>query len=179
MNATMTSRSARVTLLAISGIFVAIGLAFWFWTPQVNPDPDDAVILAENPAAAPGVPAPVTAEVSGIISANIFSAARTAPARRYNPADYESMDAGSVPEVTPSTPVIQQPAPELFGTVLGGGGAMALMQEDSSGATARLFREGDRIGQYRVIKIKPGSVIVSGPGGRREIQVERNPTGAK
>ena len=179
MNATMTSRSVRVTLLAISWIFVAIGLAFWFWTPDVTPDPDDAAILAENSAAAPGVNVPVSAEISGIISSNIFSATRTAPARRYNPADYESTDGSSVPEVVPSAPVIQQPVPELFGTVLGGGGAMALMQADSSGATARLFREGDRIGQYRVIKIKPSSVIVSGPDGRREIQVERNPTGAK
>lgn len=56
--------------------------------------------------------------------------------------------------------------------MLGPGGASALMQADSAGASGRLVREGDRLGPYRIVKISGSSVIVSGPAGRVELKIQ-------
>lgn len=178
MKGVFNAGAVRIALRSLTALFLAIGLTSWVWTPQANADLEDSPLTADSPTPS-ALKANAPANISGIVSANIFSSARTPPTRRYNPADYESVDGASVPEMIPTEAVVPQLAPVLFGIVMGGTGAMALMQTDSSGAAAQLFREGDRIGHFRVVKIKPSSVIVSGPAGRTEIQVERNPTGAK
>lgn len=56
--------------------------------------------------------------------------------------------------------------PHLFGTVIGPGGATALMRLDPAVPGAQIYREGDRAGIYRVVRISEQSVILSGPGGQ-------------
>ena len=96
-----------------------------------------------------------------IVAANIFSASRASPARRYDPF---ASDGGSVPESGPSG--AGEGVPQLYGTVVGPRGASALMRLDPRVAEAQLYREGDRGGTYRVEKIDEQSVILIGPAGQ-------------
>lgn len=170
----------EMTLKMLYGLGVAAILAgggFWLWNPEPSAEYHDSAIRAAD-GAPPSMASAV--DLTSVTGANIFSSTRTSPARRYNPADYESVD-GSAP-ASMETTIQTEPAldlPQVFGTVLGPGGSMALMQGDSADGPGRLFREGDRVGRFRVIKVKANSVIVSGPTGRVEIKVERNHTGAQ
>lgn len=171
------SEMIRKILFGLGAAAILAGAGFWLWNPEPSAEYHDSAIQIAG-GALPAVASAV--DLSSVTGANIFSATRTSPARRYNPADYESVD-GSAPasmETTTQTePAIE--LPQVFGTVLGPGGSMALMQGDSADGPGRLFREGDRVGRFRVIKVKANSVIVSGPTGRVEIKVERNHTGAQ
>ncbi len=169
----------RKLLIVFAAIIFVMGLGFWVW----NPEPPNGAPKDLGPRSAPT--ATVTAgregqvDIPGIVAANIFSATRSAPSRRYDPGSLEGPDvSGGAPDMAmQSAP--QVALPQLFGTVLSPAGAMALMQGDSSDGPGRLFREGDRIGPFRIVKVKTNSVIVSGPSGRVEIPVERNRTGAQ
>ncbi len=171
--------TARKLLIGLAAIVFVTGLGFWVW----NPEPPTGGREDHKPGSSPT--ATVTAgregqvDIPGIVAANIFSAKRTAPSRRYDPANLDGPDVSSgAPDMAMESPP-QVALPQLFGTVVGPAGAMALMQGDSSDGPGRLFREGDRIGQFRIVKVKTNSVIVSGPSGRVEIPVERNRTGAQ
>ncbi|MBA3466678.1 MAG: hypothetical protein H0T21_04660 [Gemmatimonadaceae bacterium] len=165
----------------LAAIAIATGVVFWFWNPEPPAKPDGSLQQGftsprETKPAVPETPMATTA----IIGANIFSATRTPPSRRYDPANPEGsgISTGGAPDMMMESPA-QENLPQLFGTVLGPAGAMALMQGDSSDGPGSLFREGDRLGQFRIVKVKSNSVIVSGPSGRIEIPVERNPTGSQ
>ena len=168
----------RKALIAFTALAMIAGVGLWLW----NPEPDSSAREAE-PAPGAGkiaienrvLPVP---DRSAIVAANIFSPARTPPERRYNPAADEFGDAPDPAAEMVPVEAVQSP-PQLFGTVLGPGGGMALMQADSADGPARLFREGEKVGGYRLLKIKASSVVVGGPSGRLEIQVQRNSTGAK
>jgi len=68
--------------------------------------------------------------------------------------------------------IVETPLPQVFGTMTGPGGSTALIQSDSAGASGRLYREGDQVGQYRIIRITGGSVVVRGPSGRHELKIQ-------
>ncbi len=169
----------RKLLLGLAVIVFAAGLALWVWNPL--PPSESREVREQGHAATAAVTTGREGQVdiSGIVAANIFSATRAAPSRRYDPGNLEGSDVSSgAPEMAMQSQP-QEALPQLFGTVLGPAGAMALMQGDSSDGPGRLFREGDRIGQFKIVKVKTNSVIVSGPSGRVEIPVERNRTGAQ
>lgn len=172
----MDQGAIRKGLLVFAAANLLIAAAFWLW----NPEPDARArqsggkSIAQSALAA--VPKQSSADNAGIVAANIFSASRTPPGRRYNPADDELSDPGE--SAAPMNIVEVSAPPHLFGTVVGPAGAMALMQSDSAGGPGRLYREGEKIGSYRLLKVKANSVIMSGPSGRLEIQVQRSPTGA-
>ncbi len=111
-------------------------------------------------------------DANAIVAGNIFSPSRAAPSTRYTPGDGLRADASEAPMETIAPSVAP---PRVYGTMHGPSGAMALMQADSAGASGRLFREGERVGAFRIEKILGSSVIVRGPSGRIEIKVEPQP----
>lgn len=178
MRLAINQSGLRQGLIAFAVLGFFAGAALWLW----NPEPDltsreagpakNVAKAADDSLQLPAVDRP------SIVAANIFAASRTPPSRRYNPADDQFAEgAEAVPEMN-AVEALQAP-PHLFGTVVGPGGAMALMQSDSANGPGKLFREGERVGIYRLVKINANSVVVSGPSGRLEIQVQRNPTGAQ
>lgn len=170
----------RKSMYVLAAAAFITGAAFWLWNPGPPASGGEnlqqgSASMQENRSTGPESPLAIPA----IIGANIFSAARTPPGRRYDPVNLDGSEGpAGVTEMTVESPP-PLALPQLFGTVLGPAGAMALMQGDSSDGPGRLFREGDRIGQFRIVKVKSNSVIVSGPSGRIEIPVERNRTGAQ
>lgn len=166
-------RRIEVILTAITIALAGIGATLWIWRP---PLPAAEVVAASRPADSPGrvstAPA-ATASAEAVVRGNIFSATRAAPRVRYTPPGTGSEPDAALPgEPAMEGVVIDSPLPRVFGTVTGATGATALFQSDSAGASGRLYREGDRVGQYRIIRINSGSVVVSGPGGRHELKVQ-------
>ncbi len=170
----MTSGRLKIVLDVATVVLVAAGAALWLFAPPL-PDAKDgnlrstgsmrsrAQLVAESQS--------LSAEAVAIVTGNMFSATRAAPARRYTPTSGSVADPGeAVPEamMTPSAP-----PPRVYGTMTGAGGAMALIQPDSSGASGRLYREGERVGSFRIEKILGNSVVMRGPAGRIEIPVEK------
>ena len=149
---------------------LCIVLAAWalFW-PRGLPEDEIAPEVAAA-AAAPGAgpPRPDPAAVEAIHAGNIFSRTRAAPSTRYNPVEADADR--YAPAVTESV-VTEAPAdeesmvPRLFGIVAGPGGASALLRLDPAVPEAQLYREGERGGLYRVVKINEQSVVLSGSGG--------------
>lgn len=105
-----------------------------------------------------------------IVDANIFSSSRAAPEVRYSP--FESDSESDAPMITESAMedsiaiTEDEAAPRLYGTVVGPSGASALMRLDAATPGAQLYREGDRGGTFRVVKINEQSVVLSGRQGR-------------
>ena len=151
-----------------------IALTALLWPARVS----NAEIAPPGSTARASKAAPRTFEASAadaVIAGNIFSPARTAPARRFNPAEPDE------PEVTPPPPVDnsdvasddEEAVPHLFGIVIGPAGATALLRLDRENPDAQIYREGDRGGRYRVVKINERSVILDGPSGRIELRLPR------
>ncbi|HUQ48404.1 MAG TPA: hypothetical protein VM053_09200 [Gemmatimonadaceae bacterium] len=152
---------------------VVIGVFFWFRKPVIPPVGIPPALDAATSLAAVG---PMTSSVDAIdiVGSNMFSASRAAPAARYTPPGAGGMssdpsDASMQDE--PAAPAA--PPPRVYGTMTGPNGATALIEGDSAGASSRLYREGDRVGAYRIVKILPSSVVVTGPAGRVSLKVEQ------
>lgn len=167
-------RRIEIALMLLTGLFAVAGLALWVWQP---PLPLRAAKPERLTAAAPRVdrrrsPVDNARNAAAIVNSNMFSVSRAAPRVRYTPpgADESGVMSDAMPAAQP--PAAVTPLPQLFGTTTGPAGASALLQPDSAGASGRLYREGDQVGPYRIIKINSGSVIVRGPGGRHELKVQ-------
>lgn len=169
----MRTRRVEIVLGVLTVVLVIAGAGLWIWRP---PLPEVAVT---PPAARPVQPPrndrgiARAADASVIISENMFSSTRAAPRARYTPPGAgDATDIASEPAPNSTEMVVDAPLPQVFGTMTGPGGATALIQPDSAGASGRLYREGDQVGQYRIIRITSGSVTVRGPGGRHELKVQ-------
>lgn len=154
------------------------GAGLWVWRA---PMPEPAVAsVAEVPAAAASSASTLTDRAAFgdddariIVSENIFSSTRAAPRVRYTPPGAgDAAGVASMDDPVPTEMIIEAPLPQVFGTMTGPGGATALIQPDSAGASGRLYREGEKVGEYRIIQITSGSVVVRGPGGRHELKVQ-------
>ena len=161
----------ETTLKILTSLFVITGAILWLLPSRVPAA--SALPLAVTQPTTPSVSTPSSdsASVSAVIASNIFSPSRVPPRSRYSPATgsgEEPAGAGGVPSASLLTP----PPLRVFGTMTGPGGATALMVTDSAGASGRLYREGDRIGGYRVVRITGSSVVVSGPAGRVELKIQ-------
>lgn len=170
----MNSTTLRMVLNSLSALFIVTGVLLWLRVPEIphvdlpaqHVSPNRGTMLAAGPAS--------SGNATGIVSSNIFTASRVAPDKRYTPpgAGGSSVDPTSEPMqgelATPLTP-----PPRVYGTMTGPDGATALIQPDTTGASSRLYREGDRVGVFRIEKILTASVIVRGPSGRQELKVEQ------
>ena len=108
-----------------------------------------------------------------IIDGNIFSASRKAPPRRFNPAEPDEPASAPPVENAEVSADDEEAVPHLFGIVIGPVGATALLRLDRESPDAQIYREGDRGGRYRIVKINERSVILDGPSGRIELRLPR------
>ncbi|MCI0433741.1 MAG: hypothetical protein L0271_08825 [Gemmatimonadetes bacterium] len=136
-----------------------------------------------QPQGLDSLPAPVEAErpdagvASVIVSANIFSDTRTPPAARYDP--FEPDPPESMPGATvldPASVANETVVPKLYGTVIGPDGPRALMRLDPAVPVAQLYREGDRVGPYRVIRIQEKFVVLETDEGRIVLRLDPSGT---
>ena len=158
----------RSLLNVLTGALVVVGTFFWLKEPSV---PSVAIpAAAARSASRPGSPAK-SVDAGVIVSSNMFSATRAAPSVRYTPQGAGvSADVPSMQDEVVAPPA---PPPRVFGTMTGPNGATALIQPDSAGSSSRLYREGERVGAFRIEKILASSVIVLGPSGRLELKVQQ------
>ncbi len=168
----LTSSTIRLALDAATLVLVVIGIFFWFREPHVPTVRIPPVALNGAAAQSPR-PSPAAADAGAIVTSNMFASSRAAPAVRYTPpgAGGSSADAAT-PAMQDEIAEPRAAPPRVYGTMTGPNGATALIQSDSSGASGRLYREGDRVGAFRIEKILASSVVVRGPGGRLELKVE-------
>lgn len=129
---------------------------------------------------ATGVESPLLPEDGGvsqaIVRANIFSASRKAPRARYRPFAAEPVPLDPLVEESPMIGPPVDPVesvPQLSGIMSGPNGRSALLRLDPAVEGAQLYREGDRGGAYRVLKINEQSVELSGPAGRVTLRLKR------
>ena len=167
----MTEHRARVILLATTVIGL-VGAALFFLSDPPLPPPREVAAARDSTSPGGKIATPDSAEQDAgpmVVASDIFSATRAAPTQRYNPnagdAESQPVGAGSV------SPYSYEALPRLSGVVRGPAGTLALMQPDSEGASGRLYRTGDRIGGYRVVRIDDSSVVVAGQRGRVRIRV--------
>lgn len=146
-----------------------------------------APLLASDSAAG-GRPTQADATVQQIVDGNIFSPRRRPPDEPYTPmlsddeetseavADatddmYGATDAtggdstgagwGADSRMSMADDVV----PRLYGTMITPGNAAALLRLDSRLPTPQLYREGDRAGGFRVVRISEQAVTLAGSAG--------------
>lgn len=162
--------AARRALAMLS--VAAIAAAFYPWM-RADPPPDQFVnsqsVSETSLTSAPAV----DADTRAIVDGNIFAPTRAAPGHRYNPNAPSGENAATA---TMGAVAFTMPAPRVFGTILGPAGNAALIA-DSANASGRLYHEGDRVGDYRLLRIGMKSVTLRGPSGRVEIPVQPRDSG--
>lgn len=171
----MTAPRLETILRGLSVFFAALAVTVFLWPVSV---PRDQIAPAglDAPSSQPAR-ASDPAITQSIVTSNIFSAARKPPRSRYNPFEPDpiapelSLGTGSMVD----TGVVsnEDAVPSLFGIMSSPAGANALMRLDPGVPEAVLYREGDRAGQYRVVKINSQSVVLSGPRGQTVLQLKR------
>ncbi|MEO6445671.1 MAG: hypothetical protein ABIZ91_01900 [Gemmatimonadaceae bacterium] len=164
----------RVLLSVLTLLFVSAGAMWLVLPPRLGGG-------IEPPPATRGFEPPARADVDATLSenivlANIFSARREPPTARFVPPDDVSsmaaMPANEDSGETGDPPGVDLSMPVLFGTVIGAGGAQALLQLDGARPGARLFSEGEGEGGYRVLSIGPRVVVLAGPRGRVTLRMD-------
>lgn len=165
-----SSVALRNLLNALTISLVAVGVFFFLKEPSVPNVVIPAAAGGHGPAGQISSP-PKSADAGAVVSSNMFSATRAAPSVRYTPLVPGAMSADV--SSTQGEIVALAAPPRVFGTMTSPNGATALIQPDSAGSSSRLYREGERVGAFRIEKILTGSVIVRGPSGRMELKVEQ------
>ena len=176
----------RLRLVAAA---VAVGTAvLLFRAPHVDTT-ERAAPLLPMPSTDTGTaaswmrPAGTDRAVEAIVAGNLFAPSRRPPSVRYRPPASvndtgvagESVVADIDRVAMAETVSPGEPVPALYGTMIGAGGATALMRLDSRVATPQLYREGDRAGGYRVVRISEQAVVLAGPSG--SITLRLTPSG--
>ncbi len=169
----MNTRRLKSVLDGVTVLLVIGGAAVWLIDTEI-PSPSQQYQPERSPATA-GQSSPASLrnadDANAIVTANMFSATRAAPAVRYTPNAQGAADAGGAGAEPMLAPVAMPP--RIYGTMTGPTGAMALIQPDSAGASGRIYQEGERVGLFRIEKILKSSVVLRGPSGRVEIPVEQ------
>lgn len=165
----------ETSLRALSALFLLAGLGALIWQPRLSSD-QAAPGISATVGAAPSAKQRELAPISAISAGNIFSRARKAPAVRYDPMEADrDRYAPAVPFEAPAQAPEdgESSVPRLFGIMAGPLGVRALLRLDAGAAEAQLYREGDRGGAYRVVKINAQSVTLSGPNGQIVLRLIR------
>lgn len=170
---TFDATGVKRILNGLTVVLFAAGIVFWFKEPKIPRVSIPAATGAGSQVNGSTAPANSSADANAIVASNMFSASRAAPAARYTPPGAGGMSDVSEPSTQnePVAPVT--PLPRVYGTMTGPNGATALIETDSAGSRSRLYREGERVGAYRILKILPSAVVVSGPSGRTLLKVEQ------
>ena len=170
----MLPRIERILLIGAVLLGVIAVVAF-VWPARVS----DAAVTPGGINAGSYKAAVRTFEASAadaVIAGNIFSASRKAPARRFNPAAPEPVEPPPPVDNAEVVTSEEERVPQLFGIAIGPAGATALLRLEAGNPEAQIYREGERGGRYRVVKINERSVILEGPSGRIELRL-RQPEG--
>jgi hypothetical protein len=102
-----------------------------------------------------------------IVTANIFSRARTAPARPGDVAHTDSKPRSAVPSA---------PALTLLGTTIGPQGAVALIDATSSSPPGpQVHRMGDLVAGARLVAITDSTVTLDRPSGPLVLHLQSSP----
>lgn len=164
----------RLDVLSLAVLAASVVLYVW---PVSIPKPDETASL---PAIVrPRVAAePDTLDARQVVNANILSASRRAPQRRYVSPELASASEFSMPAAfAPSTDSSNAKSgdadavPGLYGTVNTDGVWRALLRLSSSDPNPLLLKEGDQRGGYRVVSIRSNAVVVAGPSGPRTLRL--------
>jgi hypothetical protein len=175
---------AADALLALAAALAAAGAALALWRPDPRvPDMPNAVPPAPPAAVAPVAPVADAALEEAVARTNVFSASRTPPRVRYVPPEAGSEagevgmspGAGLAPDVAapPASPRGPDDAPQFYGTVIGPGGARALLRLDDRVPGAQLYAAGERAGGWRVVRVEADRVVLAGGGGRVTLRLPR------
>jgi hypothetical protein len=171
----MTAPRLETILRALSVFFAALAVTVFLWPVSV-PRNQIAPAGLEAPSSQPARASDPSITQS-IVTANIFSAGRKPPSSRYNPFEPDPIapepSLGASMMVDTGVVSNEDTVPGLFGIMSSPAGSTALMRLDAAVPEAVLYREGDRAGQYRVIKINSQSVVLSGPRGQTVLQLKR------
>jgi len=174
--------NAATVLLVIGGILLLI-------VPSPAPAGRAAASLVatgELPDSVRHVPAPDFGAADRIVRSDIFSPRRSPPAHRsvfgdtaqetdVAPAEIAATAvAGEAMDSTVAS-TAHDPAPHLYGTMLGAAESTALLKLDASVSEPRLYRVGDRAGGYRVAEIADRQVTLVGPTGRVVLRLRSIP----
>lgn len=180
------ARSVLRQLDVLSALLVAVALGLYLWPVGVSAPASDtrervpgAAVLPDNGNSASPNAAPDQAQT--IVNANILSASRRAPTRRYASPEVAALQEFSMPAAfAPSNQSDAQTAdgetnddrvPAFYGTVNSDGTWRALMRLSNADANPSLFKEGDRRGSYRVVSIRANAVVVAGPSGQQTLRL--------
>lgn len=104
---------------------------------------------------------------AAIVSANVFSASRSAPRVRYVPPDLEPPS--QEPVSTRREPVRRL---RLFGTVVGPSGTAALIDADPAVRGAEIYQVGDVVDDQRIVAVSESTVVLQGPAGRAVLRLQ-------
>ena len=180
------SSGALRRLDVISALLLVAALAVYVWPISVGSRGQSQVRVA-----AVSIPSPVAADTSDaqtVIVANLLSASRRAPLRRYVSPDIAAATEFSMPPAfAPASGSSASDAandnsandgddeavPALYGIVSVSGSPRALLRLSPGDANPSLFGEGDTRGAYRVISIHSSSVVLAGPSGSRTLSLAR------
>jgi hypothetical protein len=159
-------RATRVLYGAAATLFLA-GLAV-----RLMPAPLPASQSAERGLASQssGVARVAPAERgadSTIVSGNIFSLSRSAPAVRYTPPDL----AAPAPAARPRAVRSGTPGLRLLGTV---SGTAALVDANPEIPGAEIYQIGDVIRGKRLVAVLDSSAVLEGPTGRTVLRLEQH-----
>jgi hypothetical protein len=165
--------SARSVLFGAAAVFGLAGLALRLSPPTMTAPP---LVGVEPPRRAPpSVRTADTTSYGAVVSANIFSPTRAAPATRFSP----DTSNDSTPAPRPSPPRAGLRAMRLYGVAQGGRGAIALIDADPKVRGAEVYRVGDTVRGSPIASITDSTVIVARPSGplilRLHAAVRRRP----
>lgn len=160
-------RTTRL-LYGIAALLLLSGLVL-----RVAPAPAGMAQRPGAPSSKPGDGPPKTlgeAPVSGaaIISANVFSASRSAPRVRYLPPDLAPAAEDSLS--ARGTPPVQRL--RLFGTVVGPSGTAALIDADPAVRGAEIYGVGDVVDGRRIVAVSESTVVLDGAAGRLVLRMQ-------
>lgn len=173
----------RTSCAVLAGLAGAVAAAGW-WLPAGTDVTAGASVLPSRVAVAtPAATDDGASVVDAVVSQNLFSATRSAPATRWTPpgletppmpADQPVLDSvASLPMAGDST--MADAVPALYGTVIGDAAPRALLRLADDDVAPRLYRVGDRHGGWRVVSIARDRVVLAGAGGSRTLQLLSTP----
>ena len=177
---TPTLRTLRaIDIAATVGLAAAAVIAFWPASVRLS-DQTVRAVCCDKPV--PTAQPDTNADASTVVTANILSSSRHAPATRYASPDLQSQTpyippaAFAVPTARDSATDASNnidTAPAVYGIMNMNGAWHALVRLNAADVNPVLLQEGDKRGAFRIISISADRVIVEGPAGQRTLKLSR------
>jgi hypothetical protein len=179
----MPPRRPVPLLYGLTTVAVGVAVLARLLPLDLRPPAADAATVrpAPRPALPPTVAPDPTPLLDLVIAQNVFSATRSAPRVRWSPPGLEapSMEPTPLDTLAPMLPAdsgaAADPVPTLYGTVVGGAPARALLRLSTADAVPRLVAEGESHAGWRVLRVEATRVVLRPPGGGTRTLVLRTP----